>query len=803
MSVFSQNTSPKADARAVITGEKYRITVLTSRLIRIEYNENGVFEDGATKAVINRLFPLPDFTVKDEEGLLTVLTEDVELTYTKKEFSPNSLQMRYVGKNAAAKAGGFSSVWCFGIEGKYILDGTAATLDTVNGACPLEKSLMSHGAVTVLDDGASPLLSEDGRVSPRKEKGIDQYLFCYGDAKKKFDYMGCLKDYYALTGYTPLLPRFALGNWWSRYHAYTEEEYAELVLRFKKEGIPFSVAVIDMDWHLVNIDSRFGSGWTGYSWNRELFPDPAAFLSFLRREGMMPSLNLHPQEGVGAHEDAYEAMARAMGIDPKTKKSVPFAIEDPKFVENYFKLLHHPMEKEGVRFWWIDWQQGNTTKTEGIDPLWMLNHYHFTDNCKDGARGLIFSRYAGWGSQRYPVGFSGDTVISWESLAFQPYFTACATNVGYTWWSHDIGGHMQGYRDEELAARWYQLGVFSPINRLYSTNSEFLGKEPWKYGNEAGASMRKFLRLRHELIPYLYTMNYRTATEGDPLVKPVYYEHPTYEAYEFKNEFFFGSEMLVSPITAPHDDKTGMGSAKTFLPKGEWYDFFTHTRYVGDRVITLFRELDEMPVLVKAGGIVPMAKLSHVNDVENPKEMLIKVFVGADNNFEMYEDDGDTTAYKEERFAKTRFSLRWSDTPRFTVSAPEGDASVLPEGRGYTVEFIGISAVDSVCVTENGKAREHTLSYKEGVLTVTLEAVRGDICITFPTPVSRFDGKREKIQRLLERLEHVPNLAKDLIWDKVNASRESAKLLSDIAQHDLGEKVFLALCELITADAES
>ena len=156
-----------------------------------------------------------------------------------------------------------------------------------------------------------------------------------------------------------------------------------------------------------------------------------------------------------------------------------------KLLEGYFKYVYEKIEKkDGVDFWWIDWQQGTNTAIPGLDPLWMLNHYHTIHSQKKDGKGLIFSRYAGPGSHRYPVGFSGDTVITWESLDFQPYFTATASNIGYGWWSHDIGGHMMGYKNDELALRWLQLGVFSPIMRLHSTCCEFNGKEPWRYRKE-------------------------------------------------------------------------------------------------------------------------------------------------------------------------------------------------------------------------------------------------------------------------------------------------------------------------------
>src|SRR5699024_7488364 len=222
-------------------------------------------------------------------------------------------------------------------------------------------------------------------------------------------------------------------------------------------------------------------GLTGYSWNTDLFPDYRAFLQYLKSKNLHITLNLHPADGVRFFEDAYPEMAKAMGIDPKTKQDIPFSCKDPKFWNAYFDVLHKPYEKDGVDFWWIDWQQGKKSDVKGLDPLVALNHYHYLDNAEDGRIPLILSRYGGIGSHRYPLGFSGDTAISWKVLDFQPYFTVNAANCGYTWWSHDIGGHHFGKRDENLYIRWLQFGVFSPVLRLHSTSNDLLGKEPWRY----------------------------------------------------------------------------------------------------------------------------------------------------------------------------------------------------------------------------------------------------------------------------------------------------------------------------------
>ena len=801
-SVWSYTPNPCANKAAMVYGDKYRFTILTSRLIRIEYDENGIFEDRATQTVINRLFDVPQFKVTEDEKGIRITTEHVEIRYTKGPFSPHSLKAYYVGKNASVKAGASSWEWHFGEKTRNNLKGTARTLDGVNGACELEDGIMSKGEITVLDDSHTLVITDDGWVEPRKNNCIDQYLFCYGMAgDQKFDYFGALKDFYALTGKPPLIPRYTLGNWWSRYYAYTQDEYMELMNRFKKEDIPFSVAVIDMDWHYVTIDSKYGSGWTGYTWNKELFPDHKKFLEFLHNEGLRVTLNLHPQEGIAAHEECYEKMASAMGIDPSTEETVEFDISDPLFMENYFKIVHHPLEDEGVDFWWMDWQQGNTSSVPGLDPLWMLNHYHYIDLGRDGKkRPLVFSRYAGAGSHRYPIGFSGDTHITWESLQFQPYFTATASNIGYGWWSHDIGGHMLGYRDEELMARWVQYGVFSPINRLHSSKNRFTGKEPWKYNKIVELSMKKFLKLRHQMIPYLYSMNYRSANFGEPLVQPLYYKWKEAEAFEYKNEYSFGTEMIVSPIVTPADKATCMGSADTYLPSGIWYDFFTNRRYCGGRKIKAYRDLYHMPVFVKAGGIVPLARLEHVNDIENPKNLLIKIYAGASNMFELYEDDGISREYEKGKFAISKLTLDWSERPVFTVNI-EGDVSVIPQNRNYELEFIGMDYHGDVLVYNNGNRISAETSYDNGVFTVKISNVSGNIKVEFDSAVCEHKNDIEDwLASVLERAE-VSNSIKEKLFNDMTDNKKSLAQQLDILYHTEADKnLKKAIEEIITSD---
>lgn len=700
--LYRIKTEGHAEDAAIIQGEKYRFTVLTEEMIRLEYCEDGKFEDRATQCVIDRKFKVPEYQVIENEESLEIITDKIHLVYNKQKFTDYGLSVQVRGNISV-----YHSIWHFGEEATD-LRGTARTLDEADGAIELEHGIISRFGYGILDDSRSLVITEDGWVEPRKEDCIDIYFLGYGH-----EYEHCLKDYYHLTGKTPLLPRYAFGNWWSRFYRYNDQEYKALMTRFEKEEIPFSVSVIDMDWHLVDIDPKYGSGWTGYTWNKELFPDPKEFMTWLHDHGLKVTLNVHPAGGVQAHEEKYKEMAEAMGRDWEKEEPVNFDVTDQKFLKAYFEYLHHPNEEEGVDFWWLDWQQGGLSKIPGLDPLWMLNHYHYLDSGRRGKRRLTFSRYAGMGSHRYPVGFSGDTIISWESLAFQPYFTANASNVGYGWWSHDIGGHMKGYRDEELSTRWIQFGVFSPIMRLHSSNSAFTGKEPWNYNAVSENIMKRYLKLRHEMIPYLYTMNYHASHDGQPLIRPMYYLEPEQpEAYEVPNEYYFGTELVVCPITEPTDKAAGTACVKAWIPEGKWYDIFSGLKYDGGRMLELYRSLEDIPVLAKEGAIIPLTDLTeYTNSVENPKELAVKIVPGKKNAFILMEDTGDTCEDKEENWAQTK--LEWINENEFIIHPANGNLDVIPKRRTWKMEFYGIADVDNLEVTVGGKAIETERIYDE------------------------------------------------------------------------------------------
>lgn len=734
------NTDGKACEDNIVLSGNVRVTVLTESMIRVEYSPENKFTDLPSQSVWYRNFGKVEFTHETRTDILVITTDYAE-------FFVNCHTGNFKYAVVDGKEMSYSSA--------HNLKGTTRTLDQTFGPKELDDGILSTDGVSVYDDSSTLLLTDDGMLVSRESKTKDIYVFAYGK-----NYIAGINDFYKITGRPPLVPRYVLGNWWSRYRAYTQKEYEDLMEEFFDRDIPLTVATVDMDWHWVDIKDKFGmpnkkfsvwgNGWTGYSWNTDLFPDYKGFLKKLHDMDLKVTLNLHPADGVRSFEDMYGEMADAMGIDKSTEKTVEFDLTDEKFINAYFDILHHPYENQGVDFWWIDWQQGIKSKKAGLDPLWLLNHYHYLDTDRAERRPMILSRYAGIGSHRYPLGFSGDTAINWKVLDFQPYFTANAANCGYTWWSHDIGGHHMGEHDDELYIRWLQLAVFLPILRLHSTSLDVLGKEPWNFSWEAETLGTEFLRLRHKMIPYIYAMNYRSYNEGRALCEPMYYSYPEIEeSYENKNEYMFGSELLVCPVTSKMDGKTKTAATKVWLPEGRWTNIFDGKIYKGNQTVYINSPINTIPVLAKTGAIIPMSA-DNGNSWRCPEHLEISVYRG-NNSFDLYEDDGETGAYKNGEYSVSTMTVSETDgNITFTVKGGK-QLKCIPKSRTYKILFKDVEDFESVSVLINGT--ETPVSYGKGFVAVENISVEDEISVTLSGVVAK--KNKPVYDRALDCLIHI------------------------------------------------
>ncbi|MFN8451205.1 MAG: glycoside hydrolase family 31 protein [Anaerolineae bacterium] len=746
---FRLEFHPEAAHKAVVCLGSARFTVLTDRLIRLEYDPSGVFEDRASQTFWYREQPVPAFTAHADGSSLDIETEYLHLHYDAagdRGFMPTNLSIRL-------KETGI--VWHPGDIDPQNLRGTTRTLDVVNGFAPLSSGLISRAGWSLFDDSSSLVFNDECWLEPRPNPEIDWYFFGYGH-----DYAACLQDYCRVSGRAPMIPRWMLGNWWSRFWEYTQDELIQLVHDFQTHEIPLSVCIIDMDWHITKTGNR-STGWTGYTWNRSLFPDPQGVIAFLHANGLRTALNLHPAEGIHPHEESYPEMARRLGIDPASGEPVAFDIANPAFAGAYFEVLHHPYEAMGVDFWWLDWQQGLSCQMPGLDPLWLINHLHYYDLGRDGTRRpFIFSRWGDKGHQRYPIGFSGDSYATWDSLRFQPYMTATASNIAYGWWSHDIGGHISGLGDSELFARWVQFGVFSPIMRLHTTKGEYYDRRPWMFGDDGVERvLRDAMQLRHALIPYLYTMAWRAHEESLPLMLPMYYQYPESEAaYHCPHQYMFGTELIAAPFVEPADADTGLSRQVVWLPEGDWYHFFTGEHFAGDSWHAIYGRLNDIPLFARAGAIIPMGRTVGWGGIDNPTDLVIHCFAGADNAFTLYEDDGETGGYLAGRACRTHMALRWDgDRLTFTMDAPTGDLDLIPAARTIQLHVHGVKDATAL-VTIDGSAVAAASSYDPDTETLVI----GDIRITSAsrleamvagegeTLVARRPRERETLLRLLK-----------------------------------------------------
>lgn len=784
--------NPIAKTKSIIEGSNYRITILTSKLIRFEYSSQGKFENRQTKMVLNRDFETPEYTIYDTEGGLKVVTEDLIIQYDKKEFSPYGLSVELKQKSNHP----YKGIWYYGDQVEN-LGGTARTLDFIDGATELEPGILSKHGISMLDDSKSPILKEDGWFEQRNSNDVDFYIFGYYR-----DYLEALDAFYKLTGPQPKLPRYALGNWWSRYYPYTETTYIDLMDQFEAKEIPFSVAVIDMDWHLTDIPEKYGSSWTGYTWDTELFPNPEKFITSLKNRNLAVTLNLHPSGGIKPFESMYQEMAEYLGVDWENEEYIDFNPHSEKFTQATFEYIYYPNEAFGVDFWWVDWQQGPQQIEHSIDPLWVLNHYHYGDNQKENNLGITFSRYSGPGSHRYPIGFSGDTVISWQSLDFQPYFTSTASNIGYGWWSHDIGGHRHGIHSDELMLRWLQFGVFSPINRIHSSDSKFLVKEPWNYREPYGRLMKDYLLLRHQFVPYIYTMNILAHEENSPLIQPMYYKYPQENhSYEVPNQYFFGNDLIVCPLTEKVNEESLQAHFKTWLPEGHWYDLQTGLKYSGDRMIDIYRPIEKMGLFFKEGSVFPLTNLEHyTNSIDNPKDLELIIGYGDSGLFNLLED----YTGKEIEEEGTQTNIVYShDEGKITIHRAKGNLEAIPTERSWKINVYGVK-IDKASVKAKDELFEVIGEYDETLNLTTLKlpriSVRDTIELSFDN-VQIQDEKVIKLNKIMTFLysAQTHNRDKEKLYDICRSDKSKELILSDLMSFSANPEVVNPILEIILA----
>ena len=679
------NSAKMGDSN-IVKGEKFRFTVLSPRLIRLEYNEEGEFLDKPTEFALHRNFPAFEFEKKDDAHFLEISTKYFKLSYTKnKPFEGTKVNPSI---NLKVELLGTDRIWYYGhpeIRNYGVPSGNIDE-DVISG-----HGLYSADGISSFNDTNSKIFNEDGTVVDRGGGFIDIYLFMYNK-----DYEEALKDYYTLTGYPALIPRFALGNWWSRNEAYDDLALKELVDTFAKKEIPISIVLLDKDWHKRKYIGK-NHLQTGFTFDNEFFKNPKAMISYLHSKGIRLGLNINPLEGFSDVDVYYNNALKYFKADENGL--IPFNALDPKAVDVYLKLFIHPLDNQGIDFFWLD-----AYDAERNIELSMLKHYQFNDMARDyKRRPLVLAYDTKIAAHRYPVLYSGKTTVSWNTLKKIPFYNASAFNNGVSFWAHDIGGYFKGTEDSELYTRFVQLGTFSPILKFGVEKGRYYKREPWRWDIKTYTITKDYLNLRHKLIPYIYSEAYKYHKFGKALIKPIYFTNPEfYDDILYRNEYYFGGELLVCPIVSKKDYVMNRALHNFSIPEGTWYDFVTGKKFPGGNNYVSFFKDEDYPVFAKSGAIIPMGTNENLNDTTPPVNMEIHIFPGQNNKYTLFEDDGQSDLYRKDFYLLTEIEYNYMpNNYSVIIRSKEGKSGIVPEKRNYKIVFRNTKRTEDVTVYSN------------------------------------------------------------------------------------------------------
>ena len=672
----------------IVFGSTYRFTILSPRLIRLEYNKNGVFENRATSLVVNRSFCETNFSVGGDEVSVVITTDYFTLSYVRdKPFNSSSLKV---------KLNGTDREWYPGNKEIRNLGSMAYSLDDFEKNITLNKGLYSLDGYVVIDDSHNFVIENETFI-PRTDS-VDLYLFAY-----RGDLGLCLQDYFNLTGFPPMIPRYVLGCWWYKNDIYNMYNIDDILKKFNDEKIPISVFLLGDKWHNSQLN---------YSYDNTLF-DVMSLNNYYKSKVQKFGLTINPQLPVNNVDPLFNEVVKYIESKGKSVSFVPLSNNS---ISVYLNLVVNWLMQTGIKIFNIDYYN-----PKDIYGLFLLNHYHYViSNLSE--RGVILSRNPGIAPHRYPIIYSGRTKVSWDTLKFLPSYNNSASNLGVCWHAHAIGGYYGGIEDDELFIRYIQFGVFNPIFILAGDTGKYYKREPWKWNQLKENVIRDYMQLRNRLIPYIYSEGYIYHKFGVPLVQPLYYRYPKiYDEPNYVNQYFFGSKIMISPIVKRKNTEMNRVVQRIFIPDGIWYDFSSGKKFIGNKYYVGFYKDEDYPIFIKEGTIIPM---SIDFGVDNPVNMEIQIFPPQDgvcSEYVLYEDNGITNVLMK-NYLMTKMTLdRVDDGYKFSITKKEGNFSM--NNRNYLLRFRNMNKPDKVVFKQNTLVNDIDFQIEKNDLLVKLENV--------------------------------------------------------------------------------
>lgn len=725
--------------RNVVRGDKYRFTVLSPRLIRIEYNKNNKFEDRATALVVKRDFGYTPYTINQTDISLTITTEYFTLTYVKS--APIN------GKNIKVAINGTDKEWYPEIKEVRNLGTINYSLDDLDKNLNLNKGLYSFDGFATLYDNTFAI---DNEMFVNREDFFDLYLFVY-----KQDLGLCLQDYFNLTGYPPMIPRYALGSWWYKNDPYNMYDIDNIIKKFNDNHIPISVFLLGNKWH-NNIEN--------FAYDKTLF-DISALPSYYQNKIQKFGLTLNPELPIYHNDPLYPSL---VGSINNYKDYISFIPLNNNTINSYLNIVLSSLKNTGINIFNIDYY--NKADLQG---LFLLNHYHYTiANLNE--LGIILSRNPGIAPHRYPIIYSGKTRVSWDTLRVLPNYNNSAANMGISWYAHAIGGYYGGIEDDELYIRYIQFGVFNPIFILASDTGKYYKREPWKWNQLNLSVIREYMQLRNKLVPYIYNEGYTYHQFGVPIIQPLYYKYPKiYDEPNYVNQYFFGSKIMISPIIKRKNLEMNRVVQRIFIPNGIWYDYTTGKKFTGNKYYVEFYKDEEYPIFIKEGSIIPMS-LEETTEV--PTNMELQIFPaenGLYGSYELYEDDGISLNNKQ-NFLITKMNLdKVENGYKFTIVRKDGNYNI--PNRNYLLRFRNMKSPEKVIVNYQNEQKEHKYEIEKNDLIVKLN----DIDVYQPIEVNII-GKNIEIETISVINEEIEGILDDLEINTLLKEKIDAIIFSEL-----------------------
>jgi len=699
-----------------------RLEFCTPAVVRVRARFDGVFRTDEHIMVVRHTWPAIDLRMREAGSVLDIstsrLTVRVHKTPFRLEFVDTVTGRIMTGDDAAAGGGiaaeagalrsrmrlspteqffGFGErMDRFNWRGHSVVlnvgrgqdpnhDLGAYRIDAAN-YCPVPFFMSTDGygiffhtaRATTWDMGERAPTSYEFKAA---ENELDYYFFLGPEFRTM------LAAYTDLTGRTPLLPKPGYGVNFGTYSGGTwghEEEAGQhyvigLVQRFRDEGIPLDALHLDSTWR--KFGKLGGRNATSFEWREPGFPDPGAMYKALEdRHIALNGLHVRPRLDNGdATSLLTEALAAGVIADTPTKNIVNFF--DPAAVQWWWRHAVMPKVRQGATFLKTD--EGSVYPGDDLHNLFPVVYAKAAYEGFQrelGRRGFNLTREGYAGVQRYPYIWAGDWPSRWTFFApvVRGGLSLALSGIGA--WGHNAGG-FEEVATEELYLRWTMFGFFNPV-------AHFLGmehpqyKEPWRYGDKALSTFRRYAVLRQRLLPYIYSAAFDAYATGIPMMRPLVLDYPAdRRVYDLDDQFFFGDALLVAPIT-----QVGATGRKVFLPPGAWFDYWTGERHAGDRMIEYAAPPEVMPIFVRGGAIIPMQPAMNYVGEKPADPLTFDIYPSGRSSIRLYEDDGMSLDYQRQIFARTVVT---SDSRpnglSVQVQAPTGPFRVSPRAYEFRV----------------------------------------------------------------------------------------------------------------------